>query len=215
MQGRPPAQPRETQMVQEMHAETGLTDNRPPPRERILKAAEDLFVRYGIRGVGVEAIAEAAGTNKMTLYRHFPSKDDLITAWLQTVIDVWEAEWRAIEDLPEGLDAAAQIDRFVDGFGNAFERCAFRGCALMNSLAELPEKEHPARRLLDEYKAGSRERMAVFFRTIGISEPAKAAEEVQLLMDGAKAGVQDLGPARSRARFTEMARTLLRSRRTS
>ena len=53
-----------------------MTDTaRIPPRQRILDAADDLFRRVGIRGVGVEAIAEAAGTNKMTLYRHFESKD--------------------------------------------------------------------------------------------------------------------------------------------
>ena len=54
-----------------------------PPRERILAAASDLFYRQGIRAVGVEAIAEAAGTNKMTLYRHFASKDELVAEYLR------------------------------------------------------------------------------------------------------------------------------------
>src|ERR1700734_2528605 len=57
----------------------------PRPRERILAAARDLFHRNGIRGVGVDAIAEAAGTNKMTLYRHFDSKDDLVVAYLRSI----------------------------------------------------------------------------------------------------------------------------------
>ena len=64
----------------------GLTygkDDRIPPRDRILAVAEDLFYRHGIRAVGVDAIAEAAGTNKMTLYRHFGSKDDLVAAYLR------------------------------------------------------------------------------------------------------------------------------------
>ena len=56
--------------------------NSPRPRERIVDCAQDLFHRRGIRGVGVEAIAEAAGTNKMTLYRHFGSKDELILEYL-------------------------------------------------------------------------------------------------------------------------------------
>ena len=54
-----------------------------PPRERILAAASDLFYRLGVRAVGVEAIAAAAGTNKMTLYRHFPSKDALVAEYLR------------------------------------------------------------------------------------------------------------------------------------
>ena len=58
-------------------------DERIPPRERILAAAGDLFYRHGIRAVGVEAIAEAAGTNKMTLYRHFASKDELVAEYLR------------------------------------------------------------------------------------------------------------------------------------
>src|SRR4029079_4975125 len=53
------------------------------PRERISSTARDLFRKHGIRGVGVDAIAEAAGTNKMTLYRHFDSKDQLVAEYLR------------------------------------------------------------------------------------------------------------------------------------
>src|SRR3954452_7308205 len=63
------------------------------PRERIIVAASDLFQKQGIRGVGVEAIAEAAGTNKMTLYRHFESKDELIAEWARGIIAQKEALW--------------------------------------------------------------------------------------------------------------------------
>ena len=58
-------------------------DDKIPPRERILAVASDLFYRNGIRAVGVESIAEAAGTNKMTLYRHFSSKDELVAEYLR------------------------------------------------------------------------------------------------------------------------------------
>src|SRR5215813_11887922 len=67
-----------------------------PPRQRILAAADDLFRRHGIRGIGVEAIAEAAGTNKMTLYRHFESKDELIAEWVRGIINQKEADWEDI-----------------------------------------------------------------------------------------------------------------------
>jgi len=69
------------------------SDLRTPPRERILTAARDLFYRHGIRAVGVEAVAEAAGTNKMTLYRHFPSKNDLIVECLRRFGKGTEALW--------------------------------------------------------------------------------------------------------------------------
>src|SRR5438128_12593927 len=68
----------------------------PPPRERILAVARDLFYRRGIHAVGVDAIAEAAGTNKMTLYRHFASKDELVAECLREFVREKDAEWDAI-----------------------------------------------------------------------------------------------------------------------
>src|SRR4249920_2152338 len=64
-----------------------------PPRERILATAVELFYRHGIRAVGVDSIAEAAGTNKMTLYRHFTSKDELVAEYLRRLADKAKANW--------------------------------------------------------------------------------------------------------------------------
>ena len=66
------------------------------PRERIINTARDLFRKHGIRGIGVDAIAEAADTNKMTLYRHFGSKDDLVVACLREVEGEVDAIWSRI-----------------------------------------------------------------------------------------------------------------------
>src|SRR2546421_12087375 len=76
-----------------------LASLQTPPRDRILAAASGLFSRNGIRAVGVEAIAEAAGTNKMTLYRHFDSKDELVAEYLRCL--------------------AAEAGRFSDGLAAA------------------------------------------------------------------------------------------------
>ena len=83
-----------------------------PPRERILKAADELFYRLGIRAVGVDAIAEAAGTNKMTLYRHFPSKDDLVAEYLRQKGKRAEALWERLEAEHPG-DPRAQLHAWV------------------------------------------------------------------------------------------------------
>src|SRR5438046_9195384 len=72
-------------------------NTRVPPRERIRVAASDLFYRHGIRAVGVEAIAEAAGTNKMTLYRHFSSKDELVAAYLRALAAEAGGFWDELE----------------------------------------------------------------------------------------------------------------------
>src|SRR6266446_4982271 len=68
----------------------------PPPRERILAAARELFYRHGIHAVGVDSIAEAAGTNKMTLYRHFESKDALVVDCLRRLTAEFDVTWDAI-----------------------------------------------------------------------------------------------------------------------
>src|ERR1700728_4416311 len=83
-------------------------DSRIPPRARILAAAGELFYRHGIRAVGVEAIAEAAGTNKMTLYRHFTSKDELVAEYLRQSAKRADACWDALEAAHPG-DALAQL----------------------------------------------------------------------------------------------------------
>src|ERR1700681_4375148 len=72
-------------------------DDRIPPRERILAVAGDLFYRHGIKTVGVEAIAEAAGTNKMTLYRHFSSKDELVAEYLRQSAKGELANWDRLQ----------------------------------------------------------------------------------------------------------------------
>src|SRR3954468_6808785 len=76
----------------------GKRSERLPVRERILVVAGDLFHKHGIRGVGVEAIAEAADTNKMTLYRHFQSKDELIAEWVRGVIATKDRIWDELAD---------------------------------------------------------------------------------------------------------------------
>jgi AcrR family transcriptional regulator len=84
-------------------AQPGADEQRLPPRERILVAATELFYRQGIRAVGVDAIAEAAGTNKMTLYRHFSSKDELVAECLRRFAGQVGEKWHLLE-----RDAAAR-----------------------------------------------------------------------------------------------------------
>src|SRR5881392_843824 len=84
----------------------------PKPRDRIVATAQDLFHRHGIRGVGVETIAEAAGTNKMTLYRHFGSKDELVCECLRDVARDVEEMWNEVEAAYPG-DPLAQLRAWV------------------------------------------------------------------------------------------------------
>src|SRR5215211_2224809 len=107
-----------------------------PPRERILAVAGDLFYRLGIRAVGVDAIAEAAGTNKMTLYRHFDSKDELVAEYLRCLATEARRFWTELEAAHPG-DPRAQLRGWLAAMQAHVADADQRGCALANAAIEL------------------------------------------------------------------------------
>src|SRR5918999_3082396 len=118
---------------------------KPSARERILETAYELFARRGIRGVGVDEVIDRAGVAKATLYRHFPSKDDLVLAFLERREERWtrglvEAEARLRGDTPE-----EQLLAVFDVFDEWFRGADFDTCAFINVLLELGDG-HPAGR---------------------------------------------------------------------
>src|SRR5215218_11222816 len=146
------------------------------PRERILAAASDLFYRHGIRAVGVEAIAEAAGTNKMTLYRHFDSKDELVAEYLRRLAADAGKFWDGLE-AAHPSDARAQLRGWLAAMEAHVVDADQRGCALANAAVELPEKDHPARRVIEQFKIAQRTRLIRLCRAAGLSEPDMLADE--------------------------------------
>ena len=177
------------------------------PRERILLAAKDLFHRHGIRGVGVETIAEAAGTNKMTLYRHFDSKDDLIVAYLQSVALEVDEMWRDFERDHPG-DMQAQLKAWLV----CAEECVTsdeRGCELANAAIELTADNHPGRRIIEKLKTNHRNRLASLCRRAGISQPEVLAHTLTLLLEGARVSRQAAGSKGPSAKFTATAEAVI------
>src|ERR1700737_4104591 len=144
--------------------------NRAAPRERIVAAACDLFYRHGIRAVGVEAIAEAAGTNKMTLYRHFASKDELVAEYLRQSAQKAEGCWERFARGHPG-NPRAQLVAWLEEMAGHLAEPDERGCALANAAIELPDKDHPARRVIEDYKRAHRTRLARLSEAAGLSEP--------------------------------------------
>lgn len=162
------------------------------PRERILAAASDLFYRQGIRAVGVDAIAEAAETNKMTLYRHFASKDELVAAYLQRLAEKAKASWDQLEAEYPG-DPSAQLRVWLKEMAAHVASGEERGCALANAAVELPEKDHPARRVIEAFKTAQRERLIQLCAAAGLAEPDMLADELFLLLEGARVTAQSMG----------------------
>ena len=163
-----------------------------PVRERILVAAGDLFHRHGIRGVGVEAIAEAAQTNKMTLYRYFDSKDELIAEWVRGLIAHKEEEWKDLNAKHRG-DPQGQLQDWSRRVSEKLRAMEERGSALGNALAELPDPNHPARRVIQEHKQREHKRVVRLCKAAGFEDAALSANLFYMMLEGAHSCVQCIG----------------------
>ena len=180
---------------------------RSRPRDRIVATARDLFHRHGIRGIGVEAIAEAAGTNKMTLYRHFASKDDLIVECLQRVARDADTFWAELESTWPG-DPLAQLHGWVRGAAECLATDG-RACEMANATVELSEAGHPARRVIEDFKSAQRDRLAKLCRAAGIAKPRLLADTLSLLFEGARVSRQSVGPDGPSAKFVAMSEAVI------
>ena len=180
----------------------------PPPRARILKAARELFYRYGIHAIGVDAIVEAADTNKTTLYRHFESKDELVAECLRGLAQEFETAWAEVERAHAGQpkDQLLAWLRFIAEFKLGPSE---RGCAFANAAVELPDADHPARRVIEECKSRHRDLIIELCRKAGLRDPELLADELFLLGEGARSTIQCLGPRGPAERLSEMFQTLV------
>lgn len=179
-----------------------------PLRDRILAAARELFYREGINSVSVDAIAAAAGTNKMSVYRNFPSKEDLIVAYLEALAAEGEALWDEVRaQHPDDPDA--QLRMLLRRASQLASESNGRGCALANAAVEMAERDHPARRVVEAHKRRTRERLVSLCREAGYARPERLADELFLLVEGARVSVQSVGRGGPAARLYELAEALL------
>lgn len=188
-------------------------DERPlRPRERILIAARELFSRHGIHGVGVEAIAEAAGTNKMTLYRHFESKDLLIAEYLRGLAAEGAAVWVEIEaDHP--AEPLAQINAWLCRITHHTEHGNESGCALASAAIQITDMAHPGRKVIEENTRQHRDNLIRLCRASGLSEPELLADQLFLLIEGSRVAWQNVGKDRPGADLATLAAGIIASHR--
>ena len=183
------------------------TVERARPRDRILETAQDMFHKHGIKGVGIDAITEAAGTNKMTLYRHFDSKDDLIIQCLRATACKAGAIWEKFESQHPG-DKLAQLHAWVRMAADCLTADG-RGCDMANAAIELTDADHPARRVIKELKEAQRDRLVTLCRDAGIGQAELLADTLSLLLEGARVSVQSVGTEGPSAQFVRMAEGLI------
>ena len=164
---------------------------KPRVRDRIFETASNLFYRHGIRAVGVDAIAQEAGTNKMSFYRAFPSKDDLVAEYLRDQQGEYFGWWdQAIA--PFAGDARRQIEALFEAYLDlarfkAKADCGCktsRGCALGNAAVEIPEGNELLGSIVHDYKMEIRKRLRKLAREAGARDAETLGDALMLLMEG-------------------------------
>jgi AcrR family transcriptional regulator len=153
---------------------------RAPMAERILRAADRLFYRRGIRAVGVDAVAAEAGVSKRSLYDTFASKDDLVAAYLR----------QRILPLPaSGQPPAEQVLGLFDQLHGRFVTGEFRGCPFVNAVTELADDCDTVRAIARDYKEQRRRDIVALLREGGAADPEALGSQIALLIEGAIAAM--------------------------
>ena len=163
-----------------------------PAGARVFAVAADLFYRKGIRAVGVEEIVNQAGVAKISLYRSFKSKDDLIVAYLEQrnaeFWQQWDERFAPVENDPQVL-----LDAIMDYLARRTTQPGYRGCPFINYAIEFPEASHPGHRVVDTNKREWRRRFSLIAQALGAPKPKLLADGLLLLVEGAYAISQTLG----------------------
>ncbi len=157
----------------------------------------------------MEAIAEAAGTSKMALYRHFDSKDELIIEYLNYKGRKSDEIWAEIEAANPG-DPGGQLYGFMDKAA-IFIAGDERGCDLANAAIELTEQGHPGLRVIEEFKMLQRERLTNLCRAAGASQPDLLADTLFLLIEGARVSRRSVGTNGPSANLVRTSRAVIAS----
>jgi AcrR family transcriptional regulator len=197
-------------MAHAKRIESKAAEGEPRPRARILATARDLFYRDGIRAVGVEVIAAEASTNKMTLYRNFGSKEELIAEYLRGEVAAVEAHW---DDLVARFpsDPKALILAWLREMGALMTRPESRGCPMVNAAVELPDPGHPGRKVIEQHKTAMRDRLAAACRKAGLAQPELLADQIHMLVEGAGVCLQSVGADGPSHRLVRIVESLLDS----
>ncbi|HET7365404.1 MAG TPA: helix-turn-helix domain-containing protein [Burkholderiales bacterium] len=145
------------------------------PGERILAAADKLFYEQGIRAVGVDAIAEEARVSKRTLYNYYPTKDDLIAAYLTG---------RFKQIAPSDAPAREQILAYFDRIAAMVADGSFRGCPYVNAVTEIGDRKHAAVALAVQFKEQRRQWYRALLERLQVKDPDTLATQLQLLVEG-------------------------------
>lgn len=153
-------------------------------REHILATASNLFYRRGVRAVGVDLVIQEAGVAKTSLYRHFPTKDDLIVAFLEREdADFWSV-WDGVAQ-QHAADPMGELEAHMRWIGERLSRSNYRGCPQINVAAEFAEPDHPARQVARAHMHALRARLEALAQRLDVARPQELGAQLALLVNGA------------------------------
>jgi len=181
---------------------------KPSMRERLIEAATELFYADGLRAVSVDKVIERAGTTKVTFYRHFKSKDDLVVAHLELRARLERDGISGAVAVSDNADAVFQA--IAGALGSMACEQGFRGCPFINAAAEYPDPDSSVRRTVDQHRAWCLNAFEEIVRPLGLDDTVAVARDLMLIRDGAMvAGYLDDADALA-ASFLRSARALTR-----
>ncbi len=174
------------------------TNSTPEPevRQRILDTASDLFYQRGVRAVGVDLVVQEAAVAKTSLYRYFPTKDDLIVAFLEREDVAFWAQWDEV-GANHRNDPAKELDAHMRWIGERLARSNYRGCPQINVAAEFAEVDHPARQASQRHMQVLRERLLKIATRLNAARPQQLAAQLAILVNGAFVSSGLLSPEES------------------
>ena len=178
-------------------------------RERISRAAYELFTREGVRAVGVDAVIARAGTAKMTLYRNFPSKNDLILDFLRRREQLWTRGWLEAESRARGETPQEQLLAIFDVFAEWFSQPDFEGCSFLIAMIEINDREHAVYQAAIGHLANIRVYIAELAAAAGIRDTDSFARKWHILMKGSIMAAHE-GDSAAAARAREIGELVLK-----
>jgi AcrR family transcriptional regulator len=188
-----------------------ITQTKRDARERILDTAYELFSRRAIHDVGVDEVIQHAGVAKATLYRHFPSKDDLVIAFLEAREERWTLAWVEAEARRRGSTPEEQLLAIFQLFDEWFHRDDFEACSFINVLLELGPT-HRAGQASVRHLASIRSIVGRLAEEAGLRDPASFAHSWHILMKGSIVAAAE-GDAEAAKRARSMGGLLLEQHR--
>jgi AcrR family transcriptional regulator len=169
-----------------------MRSQRKSARERILETADDLFYREGIHAVGIDTIIEKSGVAKMSLYRSFASKDDLVAAYLEARGQRYWLWWDGVMSRNSNQPRRQLRDLF-EAIAVRTRQPAFRGCAFLKAVAEFPEEGCRPRVVALAHKREMRRRLLKLCGAIGARQPDVLSNQLLMLIEGAYSTAGILG----------------------